>query len=113
MAKKRRKKLDFSIKVLTISDNSDFSIFIFFGGGVGGPNKISPHFSFSFTLISAHTNFHDPRTNPSGRKVIRRRRKKKEEKKTTNLVATSFATQPVYNAARAAHALRSDQYHLN
>ena len=27
-----------------------------------------------------------------------------------NLVATMFATQPVCNAARAAHALRSDQY---
>jgi hypothetical protein len=27
-----------------------------------------------------------------------------------NLVSTSFATQPVCNAARAAHALRSDQY---
>ena len=33
-----------------------------------------------------------------------------EEKKTTNLVATLFATQPVYNTARAAHALRSVQY---
>jgi hypothetical protein len=35
-------------------------------------------FSSSFTLISGHTNFHDPRTTPSGRKVIRRSRKKKE-----------------------------------
>jgi hypothetical protein len=33
----------------------------------------------------------------------------KEEKKRMNLVATSVATQPVYNGARAAHALRSDQ----
>jgi hypothetical protein len=47
-----------------------------------------------------------------GEKVIRRREKKRkqeQEKKTTNLVATSFATQPVCNAARAAHALHSDQ----
>jgi hypothetical protein len=29
-----------------------------------------------------------------------------------NSVATLFATQPVYNAARAAHALRSDQQEL-
>jgi hypothetical protein len=29
-----------------------------------------------------------------------------------NLVATSFSMQPVYNAARAAHALRLDQYEL-
>ena len=75
------------------------------------------HFSSRFTLISAHTNFHNPRINPSGRKVIRYRRRKKErekeeeeEKKTTNLVSTTFATQPVCNVARAAHALRSDQY---
>ena len=27
-----------------------------------------------------------------------------------NLVATLIATQPVYNAAQAVHALRSDQY---
>ena len=27
-----------------------------------------------------------------------------------NLVATSFATQPVCNVARTAHALRSDQF---
>jgi hypothetical protein len=45
-----------------------------------------------------------------GEKVIRRREKKRKEKKTTNLVATSFATQPVCNAARAPHALRSDQF---
>jgi hypothetical protein len=32
-----------------------------------------------------------------------------KEKKTMNSVATSFAMQPVCNAARAAHALRSDQ----
>jgi hypothetical protein len=37
-------------------------------------------FSSCFTLISAHTNFHDPRTTPSGRKVIRYRRKKEREK---------------------------------
>ena len=77
----------------------------------GGPNFSSQHFSSSFTLISAHTNFHNPRTTPSGRKVIRRREKRKE-KKTTNLVATLFAMQPAYNAAWAAHALRSDQNDL-
>ena len=64
-------------------------------------------FSSSFTLISAHLNFHYPRTTPSVRKVIRRRRKK--EKKTINSVATSFAAQPVCNTTQAAHALRSDQ----
>jgi hypothetical protein len=52
-------------------------------------------------------NFHNPWTAPSVRKVIRWR---KREKKTMNSVATSFATQPVYNAARAALALHSDQY---
>jgi hypothetical protein len=36
--------------------------------------------------------------------------KKREEKKTMNLVATSFATQPVCNAIWVAHALRSDQF---
>ena len=36
------------------------------------------------------------------------------EKKTMNLVATSFATLPVCNAARAAHALHSNQFkHYN
>jgi hypothetical protein len=65
--------------------------------------------------VSAPTNFHDPRTTPFGRKVIRRREKergKKEEKKKKKLVATTFATQSVFNAAWAAHALRSDQYNL-
>jgi hypothetical protein len=69
--KEREKKSDFLIKVLAISDNSDF-----FGGGI--PQFFGRHFSSSFTLISAHTNVHDPRTNPSGRKVIRRREKWKE-----------------------------------
>ena len=36
-------------------------------GGV--PNKNFRHFPSTFTLISAHTNFHDPRTTPSVRKV--------------------------------------------
>jgi hypothetical protein len=61
--------------------------------------------------------FHNPRTTPSERKRKKRRKKnelsghffghaKKEEKKTMNLVATSFAMQPVCNAAQVAHALR-------
>jgi methyl coenzyme M reductase gamma subunit len=53
-----------------------------------------------------------PRTTPSGRKVIRyreRERERERKRKTMNLVATTFATQPVCNAARAAHALHSDQ----
>jgi hypothetical protein len=50
----------------------------------------------------------NPRTTPSGRKVIGGE-EEEEEKKTMNLVATTFATQPVCNAARTAHALRSDQ----
>ena len=36
-------------------------------------------------------------------------RKKKKERIMPLIVATTFATQPVYNAARAAHALRLDQ----
>jgi hypothetical protein len=122
----RFKKKIFSIKVVTISDNSDhFSLFakqINFppeGGGRGVTHIPPHHFSSSFTLISAHTNFHDPRTTPSGRKVIRRRKKEMaegmrsvvecmwsfsdgmwREKKTMNSVATLFATQPVCNAAR-------------
>ena len=70
---KKSKKSDFSIKVVAISDNSNFSIF----------QKKNRHFSSHFTLISAHTNFHDPRTSPSGRKVIRRRggRGRREEEK--------------------------------
>jgi hypothetical protein len=69
------------------------------------------HFPSSFTLKSAiFSSSQDPKSTPSGRKVIRHRRKKREEeKKTMNLVATSFATQPVFNAARATHTLRSDQ----
>jgi hypothetical protein len=68
--------------------------------------------------MSAHTNFNNPGTTPSGRKVIRRRekerekrkeRKRKEREKTMNLVATTFATQPVCNTTRAAHALHLDQ----
>jgi hypothetical protein len=63
-------KLNCLIKVLAISD------------------KNVRHFSSSFTPISAHTNFHDPRTTPSGRKVIRRRRgggkRKEREKKEKN-----------------------------
>jgi hypothetical protein len=50
---------------------------------------------------------------PSGRKVIRRRKKERkkerEKKKKMNSVATTFATQPVCNTARTAHALHSDQ----
>jgi hypothetical protein len=80
--------------------------------GGGPPNFFPPFLSF-FTLISAHTNFHDARTTPSGRKVIWRRKKERGGggggEKTRNLVATSFATQPVCNAAQAAHALFSDQ----
>jgi hypothetical protein len=34
-----------------------------------------------FTLIRAHTNFHNRRTTPSGRKVIRWREKEEERKK--------------------------------
>ena len=50
------------------------------------------------------------------RKVIRHRKEerkkedRKKEKKAMNLVATTFASKTVYNATRAAHALRSDQY---
>jgi hypothetical protein len=33
----------------------------------------------------------------------------KKEKKTMNSVATLFSMQPIYNAARALHALRSNQ----
>ena len=36
-------------------------------------------------------------------------REREEEKIMTLIVATMFATQPVYNNAWAAHALRSDQ----
>jgi hypothetical protein len=38
--------------------------------------------------------------------------RKKEEKIMSLIVATTFATQPVYNVARAAHTLRSDQNHV-
>ena len=38
--------------------------------------------------------------------------RKKEEKKMPLVVATTFATQPVYNDARAAHGLRSDPNHV-
>ena len=41
-------------------------------------------------------------------------KKKKEERErekiTLSIEATTFAMQPVYNAGRAAHALRSDQF---
>ena len=58
---KKKSKINFSIKVLAISDNSDFSFFLFFCLG-GVPQIFFRHFSSSFTLMSAHTNFHDPRT---------------------------------------------------
>jgi hypothetical protein len=45
------------------------------------PQIFFRYFSSSFTQISAHTNVHDPRTTPSGRKVIRRRKKRKIERK--------------------------------
>jgi hypothetical protein len=69
--------------------------------GVGGSSK-----------FVSHTNYHDPRTTPSGRKVIRCREKEREKRegKKTNLVATTLATQPFYNTAWAAHALHSDLY---
>jgi hypothetical protein len=38
-----------------------------------------------------------------------RGKRRREEKKPMNSEATLFATQPVCNAAQAAHALRSDQ----
>ena len=72
--------------------------------------------------------FKDPKSTPSGRKVIRRRKKEMaegmwsvaegmwsfvegmcKEKKTMISVATLFAMQPVCNTARAANALCSDQ----
>jgi hypothetical protein len=36
------------------------------------------HFSSSFTLISAHQKFHDPRNTPSGRKVRESERRRGE-----------------------------------
>jgi hypothetical protein len=57
--------------------NFFYLFFVFWGGG-GVPQKISLNFSSSFTLTQiypAHTNFHDPRTTHSGRKVIRCREK--------------------------------------
>ena len=76
---KKNSKFYFSIKVLAISDNSDFSKkkIIFFLGGGGVPQFFFGHFSSTFTLISAHTNFHDPRSTPCGRKVRAERRKEK------------------------------------
>ena len=53
--------------------------------------------------------FQDPKLTPSGKKVIRRRKREEEEEKKTMNSATSFAMQLVCNAARAAHALCSDQ----
>jgi hypothetical protein len=70
-----QKNLLFFIKVLAISDDSNFSIFFVF---LGGSPNIYRHFSSSFTLISAHTNFHNPRTTPSRRKVIRYRERKEK-----------------------------------
>ena len=66
--------------------------------------------SYSFGISEPHAKIQNPRTTPSGRKV---RAEKKEERKkereiTVLIEATTFATQPVYNAGRAAHALRLD-----
>jgi hypothetical protein len=47
----------------------------------GVPQKKIRHFSSRFTLISAHTNFHDPRTTHSGRKVIRYRERRERKEK--------------------------------
>jgi hypothetical protein len=79
---KKNSKFYFSIKVLAISDNSDFSkkkIIFFLGGGV--PQFFFGHFSSTFTLISAHTNFHDPRSTPCGRKVRAEREERGGERK--------------------------------
>jgi hypothetical protein len=62
-------------------------------------------FLYKFTLIRAHTNFHDTRSTPSVREV--RETEEKERKNKVLIEATTFAKQPVCNAARAAHALRS------
>jgi hypothetical protein len=69
-----------------------------------------PHFFFFFTfhLISSHAKIQNPRQSPCLRKVIRR-----SEKKTMNLVATTFASQPICNATWAAHTLRSDKMELS
>jgi hypothetical protein len=72
-----------------------FFNFVLSWGGV--PKQNFSHFSSTFTIISAHTNFHDPRTTPSGGKVIRRRkggkrkeRGKKEEKNCEVRMLTIF-----------------------
>ena len=55
----------------------------------------------------ARTKNQHPRLTRNPRKV----RRVEEEREITVLIeATTFATQPVYNAARSVHALRSDQY---
>jgi hypothetical protein len=38
------------------------------------------------------------------------REERKKERKTMNLMATTFASQPVCNATQAVHALLSDKY---
>jgi hypothetical protein len=86
----------FPIKVFAISEH--FSFFL----------AIWVHFSFSFTIKSAHTNFHDPRLIRSPRKVRAEKKESKKEREITLLIeATTFATQPICNDARPAHALRS------
>ena len=103
-----------TIKVLAILDNFDnfFLSFLKIKKNDGGyPRIFLLHFSSNQVQRTLHAKNQDPRSSPSLRKVIRRRREKKERlKKTINSVATTFTMQPVCNAARAAHALRSDQY---
>jgi hypothetical protein len=113
----------FSIKLLPISP-----LFIFIKKNYpqwgGFPKKCFCHLSSIFTLISTHTNFHNPRPTPSGRKVREAERERDVchaaclQRRTGStctslgptllIEATSFATQPICNKTLAAHALRSD-----
>jgi hypothetical protein len=63
------------------------------------PIFVSSHFPSSVNLITAHANFHNPRTTPSGRKVIRRRRKREERKRKEEKKKQELSGHFVFHAA--------------
>jgi hypothetical protein len=65
--------------------------------------------SYSFGNSGPHEKIQNPRTTPFGIKVRAGEEREKEEKITVLIEATSFATQPICNSTRAAHALRWNQ----
>jgi hypothetical protein len=106
-----------------------FWFFIFFGGGGWGSPNIFSDILVSFSPASAQAQpigqakvaiifppiffFSLLTKKPKKISAQSERARERTSPKTMNLVATSFATQPVCNAVRAARTLRSDHNSVN